>query len=77
MLPVLRKEVDQRALHLKHTFLPACHRKVSTGMLAIGFSPCLSKKRPSQEPNGQPKKSSTLAALQAWLVGRQSITQAE
>ena len=42
-----------RALHLKHTFLPACHRKVSTDMLAIGFSPCLSKKRPSQGPNGQ------------------------
>ena len=42
-----------RALHLKHTFLPACHRKVSTDMLVIGFSTCLSKKRPSQGPNGQ------------------------
>ena len=42
-----------RALHLKHTFHPAYHRKVSTDMLAIGFSPCLSKKRPSQGPNGQ------------------------
>ena len=54
-----------RALHLKHTFLPACHRKVSTDMLAIGFSPCLSKKRPSQGPNGQALRNMAEKIVQA------------
>ena len=31
----------------KHTFLPACRGKVSFCALAMDFSPCLSKKRPS------------------------------
>ena len=54
-----------RALHLKHTFLPACHRKVSTDMLAIGFSTCLSNKRPSQGPNGQALRNMAEKIVQA------------